>query len=125
MVDQIRTIGKKIWDAGLPVVDDAVSDTYDWKLPEGTEKTDANLQAYKTKKYIERFDEMKPGITVVIMHCTEPSDIFEYITPSGETRKGDLLAMLDPKFKAYLEKEGIILTTWRELMERRKEAPVH
>ncbi len=120
MMDQIRAIGKKLWDAGLPVVDDVVSDSYDWKLPEGVEKTDANLQAYKTKKYIERFEEMKPGITVVIMHCTEPSDVFKHITPSGETRKGDLLAMLDPQLREYIEKEGIILTTWRELLERRE-----
>ena len=119
---QVREFGKKLWDAGLPVVDDVISDTYDWRLPEGMEKTDENLQAYKTGKFIERFEEMKPGITVVIMHCTDPSDIFEYITPSGETRKGDLLAMLDPKLKAYVEKEGIILTTWKELMERRKAA---
>ena len=63
---------------------------------------------------------MQPGITEVVLHCTVPSDIFEYITTSVETRKGDLLAMLDPKLKAYIEKEGIVLTTWRELSERRK-----
>ena len=119
-MDLVRQTGKKIWDAGLPVVDDVFGDTYDWRLPEGAEKTDENLQAYKTDKYIEMFEEMQPGITVVIMHCTDPSDVFEHITPSGETRKGDLLAMLDPRLKAYIEKEGIILTTWRELSERRK-----
>jgi chitin disaccharide deacetylase len=30
-----------------------------------------------------------------------------------------LLAMTDPAFKDALKKEGIILTTWRELKERR------
>lgn len=122
MMGYVREIGKKIWDAGLPVVDDVISDTYDWRLPDGMEKTDKNLQEYKTGKYIERFEEMQPGITVVIMHCTDPLDVFQYITPSGETRKGDLLAMLDPKLKAYIEKEGIVLATWRELMQRRKAA---
>jgi hypothetical protein len=117
---QAREIGKQLWAAGLPVVDDVISDTYDWRLPEGMEKTDKNLRDYKTSKFIERFNEMKPGITEVILHCTEPSDVFGHITPSGETRKGDLLAMLDPKLKDYIEKEGIILTTWKELSERRK-----
>jgi len=119
-MEQARQIGKQLWDAGLPVIDDVISDTYDWRLPEGMKKSDDNLQAYKTSKFIERFNEMQPGITEVILHCTDPSDIFEDITTSGETRKGDLLAMLDPKLKAYIEKEGIILTTWRELSERRK-----
>lgn len=120
MMDNIRKIARGLWEAGLPVVDDVISDTYDWRLPDGMEKSDETLQSYKTKKYIERFNEMQPGITVVIMHCTNPSDMFKYITPSGETRKGDLLAMLDPKLKVYIEKEGIVLTTWRELMQRRK-----
>ncbi len=119
-MDQARQIGKQLWDAGLPVIDDVISDTYDWRLPEGIEKSDKNLQAYKTSKFIERFNEMQPGITEVILHSTDPSEIFDDITSSGETRKGDLLAMLDPKLKAYIEKEGIILTTWRELSERRK-----
>ena len=69
---------------------------------------------------MERFNEMQPGVTEVILHCTDPSDVFEHITTSGETRKGDLLAMLDPKLKAYIKNEGIVLTTWRELSERRK-----
>jgi len=119
-IDQARQIGKQLWDAGLPVIDDVISDTYDWRLPEGMKKSDKNLMAYKTSKFIERFNEMQPGITEVILHSTDPSEIFEYISSSGETRKGDLLAMLDPKLKAYIEKEGIILTTWRELSERRK-----
>ena len=119
-MDQARQIGIQLWDAGLPVIDDVISDTYDWRLPEGMKKSDKNLQAYKTSKFIERFNEMQPGITEVILHSTDPSDIFEHITTSGETRKGDLLAMLDPKLKAYIEKEGIILTTWRELSERRE-----
>jgi len=27
---------------------------------------------------------------------------------------------MDPRLKKYLEDEGIILTTWREVMERRQ-----
>ncbi len=57
---------------------------------------------------------------MVIMHCTSPTEVFPYISDSGLTRQGDLLAMLSPELKNYIQKEGIILTTWRELMERRK-----
>ena len=31
----------------------------------------------------------------------------------------DLLAMMDPELKQFIEKEGIIITTWRELKKRR------
>ncbi len=114
-----QMVGKQLWDAGLPVLDDLHNVSYGWKLPEGTEVTKEKLQNFKTHKYIETIGELKPGLTMVIMHCTDPTEVFPIISGSTQTRKGDLLAMLDPKLKAYIEKEGIILTTWREAMQRR------
>ena len=64
--------------------------------------------------------QLKPGVTMVIMHCTDPSEIFSEITDSSDKRKADMLAMLDPGFKKFLKDNGFILTTFRELMERRK-----
>jgi predicted glycoside hydrolase/deacetylase ChbG (UPF0249 family) len=106
--EMVQGIAKQLWDAGLPVVDDIFADTYGWK---GLDKTD---------NYIELLKNMKPGILEVVMHCSDPDDeIFPIITDSSVLRKGDMLAMMDPKFKAFIEKEGIILTTWRELKARR------
>jgi hypothetical protein len=59
---------------------------------------------------------------MVLMHCTQPSPQFRNICNEGQKRKGDLLAMTDPRLKAYLKQRGIILTTWREVMERRVKA---
>ena len=56
---------------------------------------------------------------MIIMHCTQTSEIFQYISDSGPVRRGDLLAMTDPELKKYIKKEGIILTTWKEMKERR------
>jgi hypothetical protein len=53
------------------------------------------------------------------MHCTATTEVFSKISDSGATRRGDLLAMTNPELKAFLEKEGIIVTTFRELSERR------
>ena len=114
-----RTVGKEVWDKGLPVLDDLHNMSYGWRLPEGVPATDENLQKFKTDKYIEDLRELKPGVTMVIMHCTDPTEVFEHISASGETRKGDMLAMIDPRFKKFIEDEGFILTTWRELKERR------
>jgi hypothetical protein len=57
---------------------------------------------------------------MVIMHCTAPTEVFNKISGSGVTRKADLLAMQSPALKKYITEKGIILTTWRELMQRRK-----
>ncbi|CAA9473901.1 MAG: YdjC family protein [uncultured Segetibacter sp.] len=118
-VRQMQQIGQTLWNAGLPVLDDLHNESYDWKIPRDFVNNDKKLQAFKTKKYIEAIKSLKPGITMMIMHCTDPSEIFKHISDSGPVRKGDMLAMIDPAFKKALQDQGIILTTWRELKERR------
>ena len=119
MRQQLREIGKKIWSAGLPVLDDLHNVSYDFEYPEGENVSDDELQKIATSKYIETIRKLKPGLSMVIMHCTKPSEIFQYIANSGRLRKADMLAMIDPAFKKFLQDEKIILTTWRELEERR------
>ena len=115
-----QMVGKQLWDAGLPVLDDLENSSYGWKGPESGDKSEKALQKYKTQKYIEAIKNIKPGLTMVIMHCTIHTEIFPKITDSYPTREGDFLAMIDPELRKYIEKEGIILTTWREAMERRQ-----
>jgi hypothetical protein len=119
MIQKLRAIGKTLWAVGLPVLDDLHNYSYEWKIPENIKNDDKKLQAFKTQKYIEALKLLKPGVTMMIMHCTDPSEIFKHISDSGPLRKGDLLAMLNPAFKKALSDEGIILTNWRELKERR------
>jgi DNA mismatch repair ATPase MutL len=80
----------------------------------------ATEQEIATAHYLKSFESLQPGITMVIMHCTAPTEVFDDISGSGITRKADLLAMQSPALKKYLADKGIILTTWREMMQRRK-----
>ena len=114
-----KTVGKQLWDAGLPVLDDLENSSYGWKGPESDDKSEKALQKYKTEKYINAIKNIKPGLTMVIMHCTIHTEVFPHISDSNTTREGDFLAMIDPELRKYIEKEGIILTTWREAMQRR------
>ncbi len=114
-----KAIGQKLWAAKLPVLDDLFSDTYGWNLPAGQQPSDQNLRAFKTQKYVELLKSCRPGLTLIIMHCTDPTVVFNRISDSGPTRKGDLLAMLNPELRRYIENNQIILTTWREIKERR------
>jgi chitin disaccharide deacetylase len=118
-VEQLRETGKMLWNAGLPVLDDLHNLSYGFNYPDKTTLSDAEHQNFSTSQYMETITRLKPGLTMVIMHCSAPSEIFKFITDSGKIRKGDLLAMSDPEFKKFLEREKIILTTWREVMERR------
>jgi hypothetical protein len=70
--------------------------------------------------YIDALKTLQPGVTMMIMHCSNAGDHFTHISDSGPLRRGDMLAMMDPAFKKALVDQGIILTTWRELMQRRQ-----
>lgn len=121
LLKMIPEVARHLWSSGLPVLDD-LHNVSGWHIPEEMERTDQALQDFYTKKYIETISQLKPGLTMVIMHCTDPSEIFGEISGSGERRKADLLAMIDPRLRDYIESEGIILTTWREAMERRQKS---
>ncbi|QEC78375.1 polysaccharide deacetylase family protein [Mucilaginibacter ginsenosidivorax] len=120
----VKETGAMIWKAGLPVLDDLHNSSYDWQMPDIDKMTDAQIQKWYTDHYIESIGRLSPGLTMVIMHCTNPSPNFDQISDTGKKRKGDLLAMLDPRLKAFLKEKGFILTTWREVMERRVKAGI-
>ncbi len=116
----MQDLGRMLWAAGLPVLDDLHNVSYDWKIPEADAGDLKKLQEFKVKKYIEALGELQPGVTMMIMHCTDPTPEFAHISASGTTRQGDLLAMLSPVFKKALKDQGLIVTTWAELMSRRQ-----
>jgi len=118
-VQQLRLLGKQVWAAGLPVLDDLHNFSYGWVIPADIANDDKKLDDYKTAKYIEALKTLQPGLTMMIMHCTDTGPEFKYISDSGPTRKGDMLAMMNPAFKKALQDQGIILTTWREVKNRR------
>jgi predicted glycoside hydrolase/deacetylase ChbG (UPF0249 family) len=119
----VRALGAKLWDAGLPVLDDLHNTSYGWEIPAGASADDQKLRNWRTERYMATLAELKPGLTMVIMHCTAPTEVFAKISGSGTLRKADMLAMLDPKFQAFLKEQGFIVTTWAEALERRKRVP--
>src|SRR5258705_1357819 len=95
-IQAMRTLGKQLWVAGLPVLDDLHNDSYGWVIPADVASDEKKLDEYKTAKYIEALKTLKPGLTMMIMHCTETGEEFKYISDSGPTRKADLLAIMSP-----------------------------
>lgn len=99
--------GEKLWDAGLPVLDD---------IHTGVQ---TNKSETKQTQIIRFLRTLKPGVTQYIVHCTRPSESFKTISSSGPKRLAELEAMICPEVKKTIEEEKIILTTWRELKQRR------
>jgi len=104
----VLAIAQQVWNAGLPVIDDLV-----------TQPTRANDYEQRKAELVALLREMKPGITEIIVHCTVQTEVFSHISGSGPTREAELRLLTDPDVKAFIKNEGIVLTTWRELKKRR------
>ena len=107
MAPGIRQLGEKVWALGLPVLDD---------LHTGY---GCNSPADKKAQILDFLHTVKPGVTQFIVHCTRPSEMFKNISGSGSMRLAELEALTSPEVKKAIEDEKIILTTWRELKQRR------
>jgi hypothetical protein len=108
-VAMLSPVAAGVWMRGLPVIDDIY--TF-FEVGGSTESRVAHL--------VNDLTNLKPGITEIIVHCTVPGSEFKYISSTGDERRSDLDVMLHPDIKKTLTSEGILLTTWRELSERRK-----
>jgi hypothetical protein len=106
-----RAMAAGVWKAGLPVLDDVV-----------TQPTKGPAYEQRKQELSKLLTEMKPGVTQIIVHCTVPTEVFAQISGSGPARAAELRLMLDPDIRALLQKEGIVLTSWRELKARRDAA---
>lgn len=105
----LRALATQVWAAGLPVLDDLV-----------TQPTHSRDYTKRKQELIALLCNMQPGITQIILHCTDPSETFRSISGSGPARLAEMQLMLDADIKSVIDKENIVLTTWRELKERRK-----
>ena len=109
-VEALKPMAKKIWDSGLPVLDDVHTATYGWPPSE------------KKKRFLQLIRELKPGVTEILFHCSIPTEEFPLITSSSESRHADARILTDPEIREAMQKRGILFTTWRELKKRRSEA---
>ncbi len=100
----------RIWNAGLPVLDDLHTGSYGWKPSE------------KAERLLELLAGLHPGVTEILFHASRPTEEFPVITGSSESRRADLQALTDPRLRELVQRRGIVRTTWRELFERRGKA---
>jgi len=107
--DKMAPWVERVWDAGLPVLDDIHTASYNWETA-----------AEKKENLIALLRNLRPGLVEILFHASAPDNTLRRITSSARSRAADLAVLTDPEVRDVIEEEGIILTTWRELLERRK-----
>lgn len=71
--------------------------------------------AERKKAYHELLRNLKPGVTMLIVHLGMDNDELKATTGSWQQRHADFLSFTDPETKKIMDELGIKTTTWREL----------
>jgi len=80
--DMLRNLSDMVWQAGLPVLDDLV-----------TEPTTAKDYAERKVQLKKLLKEMRPGVTQIIVHCSDAGEHFKNISGSGSARLAEMKLM--------------------------------
>lgn len=68
--------------------------------------------------FFKLVDSLEPGLTEIIFHPSFETENMKTITGSWQQRAWEAQMFADPEVIDYFKKNGIILTTWREVMEK-------
>jgi chitin disaccharide deacetylase len=71
--------------------------------------------AERKPEYIKLLKNLKPGVTMLIIHLGLDDSELKAITGAWEYRWADFQTFKDPEIAALLKEQGIKLTTWREM----------
>ena len=71
--------------------------------------------AERKQSYHNLLRNLKPGVTMLIVHLGLDDAELKAITGSWQQRHGDFLSFTDPETQALMKELGIKLLTWREM----------
>jgi len=109
-------------DQGFPIDSKMIELINNYKLPKVDFFTpiDGNAGSYEEKRenFFELINSLPPGLTEVFFHPSEPTENLKSITKQWQQRSWESKLFEDPKVKTLLEREDILLTNWKDIMNR-------
>ena len=116
-----EAIVEKFKAMGYPITDDLIAMTKKYSLPKLDDYDSVPVgTSYEEVRalFFEQVESLNSGITEIIFHPSVESEKLKEITDSWQQRVWEARLFSDPEVIHFLKEEGIIFTTWRELMER-------
>lgn len=108
-------------EQGFPLPDSVIEMLADYPLPKIDDlRFVAEAESYDAKKqaFLKMLAELKPGITQIAFHPAVVSPALPRITRDAQQRVWDNQLFEDADVRAALAADGVIITDWREIMQR-------
>jgi hypothetical protein len=106
---------------GFPLPDDVIAMLGEYPLPKVDDLRFVPVaDSFDQKKlaFLTMLRELSPGITQIAIHPAAASDALPRIMPEWQQRVWSAQLVVDDEVRQALQSDGVILTDWRELMQR-------
>ncbi len=106
---------------GFPIPPELVGLIADYPLPKVDELAFMpSTESYAAKKqaFTELIERLAPGLTQVAFHPAVESEELKGIAKDWQDKVWEAQLFQDPEVRELLESDAVILTTWREVMQR-------
>jgi hypothetical protein len=116
-----RDVANKFRKQGYPITDEVIELANGYRLPkldDFSSVPSGKTYEEKRSKFFELIKSLKPGLTEIIFHPSIETDNLRTITNSWQQRVWEAQLFSDPVVHEFFEKEGIIHTNWKEIMQR-------
>ena len=107
--------------SGYPLPKEVISQVSEYKLPKLDNFTSVPQgKTYEAKRdnFFKMVESLKDGLTEIIFHPSMPGDNMKSITATWQQRAWEAELFSDPAVIQFLKDKGIIITNWKEIMNR-------
>jgi len=121
VVEQSPAVIAKFKKRGYPITDESIKVLAAYKLPkldDFNSTVDGKTYEDKKEKFYELVRSLSPGLNEIIFHPSVLSDTMKAITGTWQQRAWEAQMFSDPEVLAFLEREGVLYTNWKEIMRR-------
>lgn len=117
----VPAVADKFRKEGYPITEEVIEILNQYPLPKLDNFDSVPWgSSWEEKKlnFFKLVESLEPGLTEIIFHPSVETDNLKTITNSWQQRVWEASLFSDPEVKKYLSDNGIIITTWREIMKR-------
>jgi len=112
---------ESIREKGFPLEDETIALLAAYPLPKVDDLRlvpDAESYEQKRDEFMALVEQLPPGLTEILVHPADHTKALERVSPRWKNRLWETELLEDPKVHALLDQEQVILTNWREIMQR-------
>ena len=121
VVEQSPAVIEKFKKQGYPITAESMQVLAGYKLPkldDFNSTTDGKTYEDKKEKFFTLVRSLSPGLNEIIFHPSVLSDTLKAITGTWQQRAWEAQMFADPQVHAFFEREGVLFTNWKQIMEK-------